>query len=217
MRVQPCFAAFLCLPLCARLWIHAHAHMNTQAQTRHEREHKQKWFRCVWIRRMRCRRPFCVHVCETVVNSPLFVELNSTLTHSQRTHTKVDLSFYHTLSLFLSFVRTHTRPLGTDVCVRGACVCFDYTCLRFGAQHKLTKVQLHRMKKKRALYCRRFCMPLLLVLLPLLLLSLPLLCCQQHRAAVAAATSASAAASFLLLSIIWHCVIINCCRTAAQV
>lgn len=216
----------VCLPLCARLWIHAHArthdtkiHTHTHS-LRHKRRraHKQKWFRCV-----RSNSPhalpttiLCACVRETVSsNSPSFVEFNSTQIHThsqQRTHTKDDLTLFF---LSLSFVRTHTRPMGVIVCVRCVRV-FWLHLLTFWRSTQTVKSPIAqnemKWKKKRA----RFAVA---PFLPLLLLTFfchcccrcrCLCCCQQHRAATAA--SASAAASFLFPSIIWHCVIINCCR-----
>lgn len=182
----------VCLPLCARLWIHAHArthdtkiHTHTHS-LRHKRRraHKQKWFRCV-----RSNSPhalpttiLCACVRETVSsNSPSFVEFNSTQIHThsqQRTHTKDDLTLFF---LSLSFVRTHTRPMGVIVCVRCVRV-FWLHLLTFWRSTQTVKSPIAQnemkwKKKARAFCCRAvFASSSSHVLLPLLLsLSLPLL------------------------------------------
>lgn len=215
----------VCLPLCARLWIHAHArthdtkihtHTHTRSGTKRRRAHKQKWFRCV-----RSNSPhalpttiLCACVRETVsLNSPSFVEFNSTQIHThsqQRTHTKDDLTLFF---LSLSFVRTHTRPMGVIVCVRCVRV-FWLHLLTFWRSTQTVKSPIAqnemKWKKKRARFAVAPFLSLLLLTFFCHCCCRWLCCCQQHRAATAA--SASAAASFLFPSIIWHCVIINCCR-----
>lgn len=164
----------VCLPLCARLWIHAHArthdtkiHTHTHS-LRHKRRraHKQKWFRCV-----RSNSPhalpttiLCACVRDTVSsNSPSFVEFNSTQIHThsqQRTHTKDDLTLFF---LSLSFVRTHTRPMGVIVCVRCVRV-FWLHLLTFWRSTQTVKSPIAqnemKWKKKsaRVLLSRRFCL-----------------------------------------------------------
>lgn len=71
-RVQPCFAALLCACLfahdCEYTRTHAHTtrkYTYTHTGTKIRRHTSRSGFVVfVRIRRMRCRRPFCVHVCE---------------------------------------------------------------------------------------------------------------------------------------------------------
>lgn len=217
----------VCLPLCARLWIHAHArthdtkihntHTFAQAQTTTGTQAEVVSLCSFEFAACAADDHFvCMCARDSVVEFAVvrWIQFNTnthtlptTHAHQRRPHSLFSLSIFCTHAY---------TPNGCN-CVRAVRACVLITLAYVLALNtdcqKSNCTEWNEMKKKKR---ARFAVA---PFLPLLLLTFfchcccrcrCLCCCQQHRAATAA--SASAAASFLFPSIIWHCVIINCCR-----
>lgn len=132
-RVQPCFAALLCACLfahdCEYTRTHAHTtrkytHTHIRSGTNDDGHTSRSGFVVfVRIRRMRCRRPFCVHVCERQCRRIRRRSLNS-IQHKY-THTPNNARTPKTtsLSFSLSIFCTHAYTPNGCNCVRAVRAC----------------------------------------------------------------------------------------------
>lgn len=227
-RVQPCFAALLCACLfahdCEYTRTHAHTtrkytHTHTFAQAQTTTGTQAEVVSLCSFEFAACAADdhfVCMCARDSVVEFAVvrWIQFNTnthtlptTHAHQRRPHSLFSLSIFCTHAY---------TPNGCN-CVRAVRACVLITLAYVLALNtdcqKSNCTEWNEMKKKKR---ARFAVA---PFLPLLLLTFfchcccrcrCLCCCQQHRAATAA--SASAAASFLFPSIIWHCVIINCCR-----